>query len=490
MTMVTTTATTATAATTTAMDDNRDDNRENGYDNRDNEPTGILPAEEPTDAPVSGNMMPPPTSLPSSAAVRQEATMAPNTPPMTQPSLAAPHPQADKPSTPQEDEIGMPPPSPSPPPSTPVTLVVLMCLNTPPLTQRELAAPYPQSDPGGTPPPMTLPPHLNERTPTPPNSLSPYPRTMVNTPQASPDTLTRWGYASKPTQPPHPEDVNNCDSSRDEYSRLRVLVPETTRKYKSGFSIVQVLAVTGAPQSPLGPNDSASQVAARQDIDSQVSSAISRPSTTSPRKRCQKQPITYDDDDVTDSLAPEEENILRRSRRDWYSNCYQSFEKAQIQHDAIGKVVQTKAEDGQTYTNYVFKCKVCGKFVTRHSGSKTTSNLVKHAKICNVGDDVRSQQLMSGFSSGSNEKLRTLALCWVASCHRLMSIVGDSEFPAIVKLLNPQAVVPSQNTVTQDIKIMYSLAKVNLKSILQKTKGAVHIALDVWTDINMTVVAV
>ncbi|KAH9008006.1 hypothetical protein EDB84DRAFT_1599293 [Lactarius hengduanensis] len=224
-------------------------------------------------------------------------------------------------------------------------------------------------------------------------------------------------------------------------------------------------AVTGAPQSPLGPNDSASQVAARRDIDSQVSSAVSRPSTTGPQKRRQKQPITYDDDDVTDSLAPEEENILRCSRRDWYSNCYQSFEKAQIQRDAIGKVVQTKAEDGQTYTNYVFKCKMW---------EETT---------------VRSQQLMSGFSSGSkykHEKLHTLALRWVASCRRPMSIVGDSEFLTIIKLLNPQAVVPSRNTVTQDIKIMYSLAKVNLKSILQKTKGAVHIALDVWTDINMT----
>ncbi|KAH9006667.1 hypothetical protein EDB84DRAFT_1573013 [Lactarius hengduanensis] len=153
--------------------------------------------------------------------------------------------------------------------------------------------------------------------------------------------------------------TRECDSSRDEYSRLRVLVPETTREYESGFSIVRVLAVTGAPQSPLGPNDSASQVAAQRDTDSQVSSAVSRPSTTGPRKRRQKQPITYDDDNVTDSLAPEEENILRRSRRDWYSNCYQSFEKAQIQRDAIGKVVQTKAEDGQTYTNYVFKCKVC-----------------------------------------------------------------------------------------------------------------------------------
>ncbi|KAH9035550.1 hypothetical protein EDB85DRAFT_1889312 [Lactarius pseudohatsudake] len=74
---------------------------------------------------------------------------------------------------------------------------------------------------------------------------------------------------------------------------------------------------------------------------------VSRLSTTSPRKQRQKQPITYDGDDLTDSLAPEEENILRRSCCDWYLNCYQSFEKAQIQCDAIGKVVQTKAEDRQ-----------------------------------------------------------------------------------------------------------------------------------------------
>ncbi|KAH9168685.1 hypothetical protein EDB89DRAFT_2073696 [Lactarius sanguifluus] len=143
----------------------------------------LLPqAEEPMAALESGSMMPPPPSPPSSAAVTQAATMAPNTPPMTQPSLAPPHPQANEPNTTQEADIGMSPPPPSPPPSTPIMPVAPMSLNTPPLTQRELAVPYPQSDPGGTPPPMTLPPHLNERTPTPPNSPTPYPRTTAPTP--------------------------------------------------------------------------------------------------------------------------------------------------------------------------------------------------------------------------------------------------------------------------------------------------------------------
>ncbi|KAH9180210.1 hypothetical protein EDB89DRAFT_2061921 [Lactarius sanguifluus] len=84
----------------------------------------LLPqAEEPTAAPESGSMMPPPPSPPSSAAVTQAATMAPNTPPMTQPSLAPPHPQANEPNTTQEADIGMSPPPPSPPPSTPITPV-------------------------------------------------------------------------------------------------------------------------------------------------------------------------------------------------------------------------------------------------------------------------------------------------------------------------------------------------------------------------------
>jgi hypothetical protein len=48
-----------------------------------------------------------------------------------------------------------------------------------------------------------------------------------------------------------------------------------------------------------------------------------------------------------------------------------------------------------------------------------------------------------------------------------MFIVGDPEFLDIIKMLNPQAVTPSRNTDTQDIKTMYSMTKANMKNMLQ-----------------------
>jgi hypothetical protein len=63
--------------------------------------------------------------------------------------------------------------------------------------------------------------------------------------------------------------------------------------------------------------------------------------------------------------------------------------------------------------------------------------------------------------------MRTLLLRWVTSCRWPMFIVGDPEFLDIIQMLNPQAVTPSRNTVTQDIKTMYSMTKTNLKNILQ-----------------------
>ena len=46
-------------------------------------------------------------------------------------------------------------------------------------------------------------------------------------------------------------------------------------------------------------------------------------------------------------------------RRNWFSVCYESFFKAQIQWDTEGKPIYTKAEDGKLHITYVFKCKSC-----------------------------------------------------------------------------------------------------------------------------------
>ncbi|KAH9027649.1 hypothetical protein EDB84DRAFT_1439816 [Lactarius hengduanensis] len=109
--------------------------------------------------PEAENGMPPPPPPPPINTVTPVAPTIMSTPPMTQPDLAAPFPQSDSPEAAPEMEArdgGSPPPP--PPPSTPMTPVIPMILNTPPMTQPGLVAPYPQSDPGGTPPPMTLPP--------------------------------------------------------------------------------------------------------------------------------------------------------------------------------------------------------------------------------------------------------------------------------------------------------------------------------------------
>ena len=175
--------------------------------------------------------------------------------------------------------------------------------------------------------------------------------------------------------------------------------------------------------------------------------------------------------------------------RSWFAKCYTSFEKAQLQHDAEGKVVHVLTDTGQSYFNFLFKCKWCvvilwliakafllilprcGKSISRHAGSNTTSNLVKHERLCCPRENIQLQQdMMNSFASGSTyrrEKLWTFIVRWVTGCRQPMSIVGDSNFRGLIKMLNPQAIVPSQNTVTQDIKTMYSLTKVNLATILQ-----------------------
>jgi hypothetical protein len=127
----------------------------------------------------------------------------------------------------------------------------------------------------------------------------------------------------------------------------------------------------------------------------------------------------------------------------------------------------------------------CGKNISRHRGSNFTSNLNKHADRCTLSHDARpQQQMMDAFSSGSTytrEKLQTLLVRWIMGCCRPMSIVRDSEFLAIIKMLNLRAGIPSWNTVTTDIKTMYSLTKAQLKGRLQ-----VHIIILLLTVAVLT----
>jgi hypothetical protein len=76
------------------------------------------------------------------------------------------------------------------------------------------------------------------------------------------------------------------------------------------------------------------------------------------------------------------------------------------------------------------------------------------------------QQLMNTFTSGSTykrEKMQTLLLHWVMMHCRPMSIIGDPELLDIVHMLNPLAMLPLWNTVTEDIKIIFLMTKAKLR---------------------------
>ncbi|KAJ7823332.1 hypothetical protein B0H14DRAFT_2370221, partial [Mycena olivaceomarginata] len=115
----------------------------------------------------------------------------------------------------------------------------------------------------------------------------------------------------------------------------------------------------------------------------------------------------------------------------------------------------------------------------------TTSNLLNHARDCAPKPDLLSQQgMMCSFASGSTykrEKLRTLTTLWVARRRRPFKIVEDPEFREIIHLLNPSAHKHSAGTQARDVRRLYKLSR-------NKTRvfpGVVHVALDVWTDLNM-----
>ena len=47
--------------------------------------------------------------------------------------------------------------------------------------------------------------------------------------------------------------------------------------------------------------------------------------------------------------------------------------------------------------------------------------------------------------------------------HQPMSIIGDPKLLDIVHMLNPLAVLPLRNTVTKDIKTIFSMTKAKLR---------------------------
>jgi hypothetical protein len=99
-----------------------------------------------------------------------------------------------------------------------------------------------------------------------------------------------------------------------------------------------------------------------------------------------------------------------------------------------------------------------------------TSNLVNHAKICD-GSSTREQDqgTVAAFAYGSSysaELLRVNLALWCATSYRPFLIVEDTYFQKTISLFNNQAKIPSDSTISRDVKDFYKIGKENLKAFI------------------------
>ena len=131
--------------------------------------------------------------------------------------------------------------------------------------------------------------------------------------------------------------------------------------------------------------------------------------------------------------------------------------------------VRSSASPVQTHTYSL--CSNPSSIVRRACWDTTTSNLNNHILGCNRAV----QKRVEGASQGSQiagstytpERLRALIDIWLASSLRPFAIVDDAGFQEILRMFDPHILIPSQPTISRDVREMYVIARENLASFLE-----------------------
>ena len=106
-------------------------------------------------------------------------------------------------------------------------------------------------------------------------------------------------------------------------------------------------------------------------------------------------------------------------------------------------------------------------YLNRIVHEDSTSNLLRHVRMCEPPDTPESETLAAYASGGpgatySKAKFRYLLALWCARRHRPFSIVEDPEFRRIVCMLYTRAETPSRISVSRDIQHLLAHARTQL----------------------------
>jgi hypothetical protein len=164
---------------------------------------------------------------------------------------------------------------------------------------------------------------------------------------------------------------------------------------------------------------------------------------------------------------------MQMQMKSWTSKVYDHYKRPTILE-----------EDGEV--TYIFVCKMYAFFgwflfvteychrspsikVTRTRHDDSTSNLVRHVKLCS-GVSAGGSSSITAFAQGSTytpHKFPMKLAIWVARRHRPFTIVEDEELVDIFRDLNNKVQVPSRFTVSRDVKEIFDMSRLKVAEILK-----------------------
>ncbi|KAG2015978.1 hypothetical protein CC2G_009195 [Coprinopsis cinerea AmutBmut pab1-1] len=144
---------------------------------------------------------------------------------------------------------------------------------------------------------------------------------------------------------------------------------------------------------------------------------------------------------------------------------------------------------GRGEVTYVFVCKRNPSVeIQRRRYDDSTSNLVKHVKLCDPSKSVESEAIkVFAYGSSYHPAKHWVKLgIWVARRNRPFAIVEDPELREIFEDLNSAVQHVSRHTVPRDIIEIHNHTKDHIiKFFEHNVEGSIHIGVDGWTSPNI-----
>ena len=106
---------------------------------------------------------------------------------------------------------------------------------------------------------------------------------------------------------------------------------------------------------------------------------------------------------------------------------------------------------------------------TRARTDTGMTNLLRHVEAC-TGKKAPDDQTIEKFAQGSTYTpgtFRFLVTRWVTECHRPFKIVEDPPLQEMLRMLYSRVEIPSDTTVSRDVREVYKISQSQVAKILQ-----------------------